>query len=64
MRCEMNKFTLIESSKKHIGAFDMEMELIDLTQAVSFWCQSPLVSLAYVHLLFTCKSHFDTKNAL
>ena len=45
MRCEMNKFTLIESSKKHIGAFDMEMELIDLTQAVSFWCQSPLVSL-------------------
>ena len=45
MRCKMNKFTFIESNKKHIEAFDMKMELIDLTQAVSFWCQSPLVSL-------------------
>ena len=59
----MNKLTLLGSPKRHIEVFDMEMEMIDLTQAVSFWCQSPLVSLAYVYLLFTCKSHFDTKNA-
>ena len=43
---QMSMLTLLEHPNGYIEEFEMLMKVIDLTKVVSFWCQSPLVSLA------------------
>jgi len=45
MRCQMNKSALRENPNRHSEGFEIIMKVVDWAEAVSFWCQSPLVSL-------------------